>query len=145
MAQPGDAATLARIHAKVFPEGPWDEQFWRETIINRFDTVLLLGDPPRALSAFRLLGDEAEILTIGTLAPRQGDGAALIEGIIMSATAAGVRRLFLEVSTSNKAARALYRRFGFEEAGKRLGYYRDGSDAAILRLVLAEEETDGPS
>lgn len=132
-----DAAALATLHRQVFPDGPWDEGFWSGTIANAFDTVLLSSEPATGFAAYRLLGDEAEILTIGTTRPRRGEGAALLEAMIVGATAAGAERLFLEVSTSNKAALALYRRFGFQEAGTRRAYYRDGSDAAILRLSLA--------
>lgn len=39
----------------------------------------------------------------------------------------------LEVKTGNHAALQLYRKLGFEEVGRRCGYYEDGSDA--LRLV----------
>jgi ribosomal-protein-alanine N-acetyltransferase len=48
--------------------------------------------------------------------------------------------MFLEVAISNVAARALYDRLGFTEAGRRKGYYaRPGSppeDALILRSNL---------
>jgi ribosomal-protein-alanine N-acetyltransferase len=39
----------------------------------------------------------------------------------------------LEVKPSNQAALSLYQKFGFTEAGRRRGYYKDtGEDALIL-------------
>jgi ribosomal-protein-alanine N-acetyltransferase len=39
----------------------------------------------------------------------------------------------LEVKPSNQAALSLYQKFGFIEAGRRRGYYKDtGEDALIL-------------
>jgi ribosomal-protein-alanine N-acetyltransferase len=44
-------------------------------------------------------------------------------------------RLTLEVRTSNEAAIAMYRGFGFEAAGHRRRYYQDnGEDALIMWL-----------
>ena len=44
--------------------------------------------------------------------------------------------MFLEVAVTNDAARALYVRHGFTEAGLRRRYYTDGTDALILRSTL---------
>ena len=43
---------------------------------------------------------------------------------------------FLEVATSNVAARGLYGRAGFEAVGLRRRYYADGTDALVLRRTL---------
>jgi ribosomal-protein-alanine N-acetyltransferase len=48
--------------------------------------------------------------------------------------------VFLEVAASNTAAQALYRGFGFTEAGRRTGYYRRGDgveDALVMRQDLS--------
>ena len=58
----------------------------------------------------------------------------------MAAAARGAVRVFLEVADDNAAARALYARAGFVEAGRRPGYYAgaDGErrDALLLALNL---------
>jgi ribosomal-protein-alanine N-acetyltransferase len=43
---------------------------------------------------------------------------------------------FLEVRPSNAAARALYERAGFRDAGLRARYYQDGEDALVMRCDL---------
>jgi ribosomal-protein-alanine N-acetyltransferase len=41
----------------------------------------------------------------------------------------------LEVRESNLAAQAMYQKFGFEVTGRRSGYYRDNSEAALLMTL----------
>ena len=59
---------------------------------------------------------------------------------MLAAAARGATRVFLEVAEDNLAARALYERTGFVEAGRRPGYYAaaDGGrrDALLLALNL---------
>ena len=50
--------------------------------------------------------------------------------------AAGAARCHLEVRLDNAGALALYHALGFEICGRRQGYYRDGSDALVLRRDL---------
>ena len=56
-------------------------------------------------------------------ARRQGLGSRLVAACIDKAGAADAHRLHLEVGAANAAARALYVRAGFIEAGRRPGYY----------------------
>jgi ribosomal-protein-alanine N-acetyltransferase len=135
-ARPTEAARLAQLHRTVFPDGAWDDDFWREAMRHSFDHVLVAGRPPNGFALVRMLGDEAELITIGTTQPREGVGRALLAASAALCVSLGAERLFLEVSMANKAALALYRKVGFEMAGTRPGYYQDGSDAAIMRLLL---------
>lgn len=85
-----------------------------------------------------LVADEAEIMTL-VVAPkhrRRGIARALLEQAIITAKASGAASLFLEVSTENAAATALYTTFGFEETGRRPGYYQseNGADAVVMVL-----------
>ena len=50
----------------------------------------------------------------------------------------GAATAFLEVAEPNLAARALYARSGFHEAGRRRGYYRDPAGRAVDALVLSK-------
>jgi ribosomal-protein-alanine N-acetyltransferase len=83
--------------------------------------------------------DEGEILIVGVdpAARRQGVAAALLTDALAGLRAAGAKAVFLEVRRGNKAAVALYNRFGFGEAGVRKGYYSDtGEDALLLHVFL---------
>jgi len=68
---------------------------------------------------------------------RQGIGRELIREVIRQARERGAKDVFLEVRESNAAARALYAELGFNEQGRRRGYYQNPEeDAVVLRLRL---------
>jgi len=53
----------------------------------------------------------------------------------------GACLITLEVRTSNDPAIALYRKLGFEEVGKRRGYYLDtGEDARLMTLFNIDQD-----
>ncbi|RLK51202.1 [SSU ribosomal protein S18P]-alanine acetyltransferase [Alkalispirillum mobile] len=76
---------------------------------------------------------------------REGVGRALIDRVIQEAPAHEVQELFLEVRPSNKAAQALYRSVGFEQVGRRRGYYpaAGGREDALVLARLIEEDGRG--
>lgn len=134
-APPGPAA-LAALHAEAF-DRPWDEAALAELLSS--PGVFLAAEADGFLLG-RAIADEAEILTLAVrpTARRAGLGGRLVEAAVVQAAARGATRLFLEVAEGNAAARALYLRAGFSEAGRRRGYYAhaDGSREDALTLVL---------
>ncbi|TLF49805.1 ribosomal-protein-alanine N-acetyltransferase [Halomonas urmiana] len=73
---------------------------------------------------------------------RQGLAARLLDEVIEASRGWGVERLLLEVRVSNAPAIGLYRRAGFNEDGRRRGYYpplagREREDALLMSLPLA--------
>ncbi|MEM6745833.1 MAG: GNAT family N-acetyltransferase [Pseudomonadota bacterium] len=135
-----DAPELEALHLTLFPEGPWDRGFWRQAMERPSDAVLVIGQPPRGFALVRAAADEAELLTIGTAIPGQGDGWALVTASAKAALDLGAERLFLEVSAANRSALGLYSRMGFVRLATRPGYYRDGSDAEVMALNLRRQE-----
>jgi ribosomal-protein-alanine N-acetyltransferase len=90
----------------------------------------------------RVLGEEAEILTVGVIpaARRRGLAVRLLTALLEQARRLGARELFLEVREDNAAARALYRREGFVEVGIRRGYYENGRvDAVVMSRRLGPD------
>ncbi len=87
----------------------------------------------------RVTEDEAEVLTLAVApeARRQGVAGALLAAAMAAAREQAARTMVLEVAIGNTAARALYERAGFVEAGRRPRYYADGGDALILRARLS--------
>src|SRR6204780_3077030 len=85
--------------------------------------------PAGGMILARVAADEAEILTIAVDPGRRGRGlgSALLRAAMARAAALGAGAMFLEVAVSNAAARALYARHGFAEAGLRRQYYSDGT------------------
>ena len=60
-------------------------------------------------------------------------GRNLLEKAVETARERGKNHLYLEVSEHNQTAIRLYQGFGFQTTGKRKAYYKDGSDALLMR------------
>ena len=68
---------------------------------------------------------------------RRGIGRALLSKIIEEATRLGVTAALLEVRSGNIPAQALYENCGFTAIGRRVNYYSDPSeDAVVMSLNL---------
>ncbi len=87
----------------------------------------------------KAIGEEWEIENIAVHAAEQGRGLGtrLLKEFLNLATSKGAKTVLLEVRESNRAARGLYQKSSFVEAGRRRKYYRDpGEDAILYRLGL---------
>lgn len=78
--------------------------------------------------------DEFHIATIATHPDfrGQGIGRRLLLHVLGSAKEEGAIRAFLEVRESNLIALKMYRDLGFVEDGRRVKYYKDNGEDAIL-------------
>jgi [ribosomal protein S18]-alanine N-acetyltransferase len=80
---------------------------------------------------------ELENLVVALKHRRKGVGGRLLDTWLTSSMHTDSREVFLEVRASNLAARKLYERVGFIEAGSRPRYYRDpAEDAVVYRKTL---------
>jgi len=89
---------------------------------------------------FWMIEAEVYIITIAVHPDwrNQKIGASLIKCMIHKAQRANGKHIFLDVRPSNASALSLYKRFGFEETGRRKKYYQNNDeDALILKLTLA--------
>lgn len=79
--------------------------------------------------------EEAHITILGIHPQYQGLGLGqlLLYSLMRSAWERGLERATLEVAASNISALSLYHKFGFQDVGRRRGYYQQtGEDALIL-------------
>ena len=78
--------------------------------------------------------DEAHLANIAVreVHRQQGVGEHLLISVIKLAVEHNARFSTLEVRVSNKAAQALYSKYGFIEVGIRRGYYTDNGEDAVL-------------
>ncbi|MCB5174792.1 MULTISPECIES: GNAT family N-acetyltransferase [Microvirga] len=142
------AAALAAIHASAFAR-PWSPLEFQSLLGDRAvlaDGVFVgretvFGRPsPVGFILSRIVLDEAEILTVAISRECRGRGYArpLLAQHLDGLSRRGVAHVHLEVEEGNAPAIALYRRFGFEETGRRTGYYLkpDGSRVAALTMRL---------
>jgi ribosomal-protein-alanine N-acetyltransferase len=70
----------------------------------------------------------------------QGLGRFLLNQSVACSRGLGMESMLLEVRPSNTRALELYERYGFEQIGRRKGYYPAGSqqreDAIVMRYTL---------
>jgi [ribosomal protein S18]-alanine N-acetyltransferase len=92
--------------------------------------IVRLVDVPGAAEA------ELESIVVAERYQGRGLGGLLLSDCARQVKELGARRLDLEVRESNAAAIRLYRAAGFEETGRRRGYYRDPEEDAVLMSVI---------
>jgi ribosomal-protein-alanine N-acetyltransferase len=138
-----NAPRLAALHAEAFAR-PWDVPEF-ERLLGEQGTVgdgLFVGSRshPSGFVLSRVVLDEAEILTVAIGRDMRGKGYSrpLLAHHLEALVQRRVLTVHLEVEESNGPALALYRRLGFQETGRRQGYYSkaDGSRASALTMTL---------
>jgi ribosomal-protein-alanine N-acetyltransferase len=136
-----DAAAIALLHATSFNRG-WSEQEVDGLLLDRHVIAhrAAFGDKVAGFIMSRLVGDEAEILSVAVAARSQGRGLAraLLTLHLRRLAGLGARAVFLEVDEHNTAAIRLYDRAGFREVGRRPNYYQGGGTPAAA-LVLRRD------
>lgn len=141
--RPEDAGVVAEI-LRQSPEAVlWPEASVLEVL--EWKGILgLAGEVSAEVAGFliaRQLGDEAEVLNLA-VAPesrRKGVGGALLRAAVGELRKRGVSRVFLEVRESNAVGISFYEKHSFSPAGRRAGYYRDPSEAAIVMEIRLSE------
>lgn len=90
-----------------------------------------------------LMVDEAHITTMAVLPKHRRTGIAttLLLELLQEARRGGARVATLDVRVSNDDAKRLYRSFGFVEVGRRIRYYDDNGEDA---LVMTTAELESP-
>lgn len=116
----------------------WGEAFWRGGFPGdgalRDAFVLEINEQLYGYSVAALAVDIAELQSVAVSENRRriGMGQALCEIAMLWARKRSAKSIQLEVRESNVAARALYKKLGFVEQGKRPKYYKEPEEAAIL-------------
>jgi len=136
-----DLPRLAELEAAGFAE-PWSPDMLAAELAHPGSIVLVAGSgdgrAPSGYACFRLGAGEAELLRVAVAPEARGRGIArqLIAAGFERLRAAGIASCFLEVRPANASALAVYHALGFQPRGRRRAYYRDGSDALVLRRDL---------
>ena len=135
------ADLLGELHARAFDKA-WSAIEIAKLMENSavFALISRGTDAQGFVMAWAAAGD-AELLTVAVVpeARRKGVGASLVTSAGVAALVRGAASMHLEVAEDNTAARALYAKLGYEEAGRRHAYYagEGGSvDAIVMRRNL---------
>ncbi len=139
-ANPQDVAPVAALEELLFGVDAWSvASVLVELTGPGRQAVVAVSDGELVGYAVTMRSDDvADLQRIAVLPSRQRQGVAhaLLEQALDRARSDGVDRMLLEVSALNHAALAFYAREGFVEIDRRRRYYRDGSDALVMRRPL---------
>lgn len=135
-----EAADLQRIVEieRLSFSDPWPPGAFGD--VTRAASVVVEG--PGGVVGFvctRLATGEAEILDVAVHPAhrRCGLGERLVRASLGRCSDAGAAVAYLEVRESNAAARSLYAKLAFTPVKKRVAYYRNPTeDALVLRRIL---------
>ena len=136
---------LERLERICFSR-PWSKRMLGEELENQCAAFLVAEDERGTVLGYAgllVMMDEGYITNVAVFPEyrRMGIAAKIIEVYLNFAKANDLAFLTLEVRPSNEAAIALYRRFGFEEVGRRKNYYDlPKEDALILTRYFREED-----
>jgi len=149
-----DVPAVLEIERLSF-SSPWPAYaFEQELTTNRLAHYVVARSDERVVgfAGIWLMVDEAHVTTFGVHPDHRRRGVArrLLLRLAELAIELGTVRMTLEVRVGNEPAQALYRSFGFRIAGRRIAYYSDdGEDALVMttpgltspamRAILAAE------
>lgn len=141
-ARSSDAPAMAHLHKRSFHRGWGADEF--ERLLMEKNVVAHGAKSKSKLIGFilsRRAADEAEILSVAVDPAwrRRKIGRALLNHHMGRLVAFGTRTIFLEVDPDNRAARQLYDRAAFREAGQRPGYYAKPGQTAAPALILRRD------
>ena len=137
---------LERLERICFSR-PWSRKMLAEELDNECAAFLVAEDPGTkevvGYAGLLVMADEGYITNVAVFPEyrRRGVAGQIIQVFDNFARGNRLAFLTLEVRPSNTAAVALYRKWGFEEVGRRKNYYElPREDALILTKEYGEED-----
>lgn len=137
-----DVPAIMKIEAVAFVE-PWSAALFTEELgrASRCYVGAVAGHELCGYGGLMLVGEDATVLTVA-VAPEwreQGVASRILLELMSQARGGGARHMTLEVRESNLPALDLYAKFGFQQAGRRPGYYTT-EDAVVMWAVDIDSE-----
>jgi len=136
-----DVEWVYEIETKVFAN-PWSKGAFSSDLKSdyAYPMVARVDDKVAGYACVYKAGDEIQIgnLAVAPDYHQRGIASKLLEQVIEFAKENHSKVVVLEVRQSNQAARRLYLKFGFKEAGKRKYYYRRPTEDALIMVKGVE-------
>ena len=137
-----DVAAIVAIERTSFGD-PWSEKTFRDLLRSGQAIFLVVTEGfPESVCGYviaAVISDEAEVLNLAVAeqSRRRGLGGRLLDAALRIIRERGAREVFLEVRESNAAAITLYTSRGFAALSRRVRYYREPvEDALVLRHAI---------
>jgi [ribosomal protein S18]-alanine N-acetyltransferase len=142
-----DLSDIERIEQRVYPT-PWSRSMFAGELAKPSSICQGAFDEEGRLAGYLIVSryvDAWHIMNLAVHDQRRREGiASRLLGALFELTAGDAHRGYtLEVRISNKAAIALYERWGFEASGIRRGYYTDNREDALIMWKDPIREGDG--
>ena len=135
--QHDDLRQVITIEKEAFPD-PWHVSFFKRELQKRkkhtYLYVAKLHDKVIGFIVFYVFSREGHIhnIAVDTAYRRRGIGKYLLESALEIIAKNTVDEVFLEVSVSNTAALALYKKYQFQVLDVRKRYYSNGDGCLCL-------------
>lgn len=122
---------------------PWSKQSFENEMKNTLANYYIIRNDENKVVAycgFWNVADEGHITNIAVHPEyrRRGYGSALVRRLIDEAKRLKLVMLTLEVREGNMPAQGLYRKYGFEVLGRRVKYYADNKEDALIMTKIFE-------
>jgi ribosomal-protein-alanine acetyltransferase len=137
-----DVPAVVEIERAAFSD-PWSDATFRDLLRSRHAIFLVAIEGVRQTVCGYVIAavvpGEAEILNLAAaqVARGRGLGGKLLDAALGIVRERGAREVFLEVRASNVSALALYSSRGFSALARRVKYYRNPvEDALVLRRAV---------
>ncbi|MDR6987682.1 ribosomal-protein-alanine N-acetyltransferase [Paenarthrobacter nitroguajacolicus] len=136
-----DIPAVEMLERRLFPVDAWPLQMFFDELAQPETRRYIVAEVAGEIVAYAGLMCIEPIADVQTIAvvpefEGRGIGSAVLAELIDEARRRRAADVLLEVRADNPRAQQLYQRFGFEQIHVRPRYYRDGTDALIMRLEL---------
>ena len=140
LATSDDLATLATLEQEIFGADAWSTEQVGDELRGDDRRVVVAEEDGRTVgyTMTRRSWDVLDLLRIAVLPDQRRGGVAtrlLVEAQALGRDD-GAHRMLLEVSAVNKEAVSFYAARDFVQIDRRPRYYKDGTDALVMRATL---------
>jgi ribosomal protein S18 acetylase RimI-like enzyme len=128
-----DVAAVHALEVDLFGADAWSPTSVREELLGERRTAVVACDPE--VVGYVVTAVAGDVVDLQRVAVRADHRRAGLARRLLREVHPADAPLLLEVSATNDAALRFYAAEGFTEIDRRRRYYRDGSDAVVMRLA----------
>jgi len=135
----GNVDQVYAIEVDTFPT-PWSKSSFLSQILRRRFNLYLVAKKDNEVLGYAGMVQRIKEGHITTIAvknrfKRKKIGTILLISLIKEAIKRGLVSLYLEVRESNKIAQEFYRKFKFSTIGRKIDYYSDTNEDALIMAM----------
>jgi ribosomal-protein-alanine N-acetyltransferase len=136
-----DVTAVRALEVDLFGVDAWSEASVREELLGERRTAVVACDPE--VVGYVVTAAAGDVVDLQRVAVREDHRRTGLARRLLRAVRPAHVPWLLEVAATNDAALRLYAAEGFTEIDRRRRYYRDGTDAVVMRLAPGGPEPGG--